>query len=132
ISCVCILFLFFFTLFFFFFSVIFLFSFLFFFNDTATTEIYTLSLHDALPIFSVTHQDNGVHGGVRHRLAERIHHTVGGHRDLLMIRHVSEAYRHCVTRNGGARDVTSARSHAGATAGEVVRERKDERVSASG
>src|SRR2546429_7666884 len=26
--------------------------FFFFFNDTATTEIYTLSLHDALPIFS--------------------------------------------------------------------------------
>src|SRR3712207_7641170 len=26
-------------------------SFIFFFNDTATTEIYTLSLHDALPIF---------------------------------------------------------------------------------
>src|SRR3712207_6873143 len=24
----------------------------FFFNDTATTEIYTLSLHDALPIYS--------------------------------------------------------------------------------
>src|SRR6267142_3272375 len=24
---------------------------LFYFNDTATTEIYTLSLHDALPIF---------------------------------------------------------------------------------
>src|SRR5260370_39958354 len=29
------------------------FSFFFFFNDTATTEIYTLSLHDALPIFAV-------------------------------------------------------------------------------
>src|SRR6266496_3670867 len=28
----------------------FAFSFFFFFNDTATTEIYTLSLHDALPI----------------------------------------------------------------------------------
>src|SRR5204863_3099943 len=28
------------------------FSHLFFFNDTAPTEIYTLSLHDALPIFS--------------------------------------------------------------------------------
>src|SRR2546430_6934706 len=27
--------------------------FFFFFNDTATTEIYTLSLHDALPIFSM-------------------------------------------------------------------------------
>src|SRR2546430_17263238 len=26
-------------------------TFFFFFNDTATTEIYTLSLHDALPIF---------------------------------------------------------------------------------
>src|SRR4026208_2646083 len=26
----------------------------FFFNDTATTEIYTLSLHDALPISSCT------------------------------------------------------------------------------
>src|SRR5438094_7500605 len=27
--------------------------FFFFFNDTATTEIYTLSLHDALPIFTL-------------------------------------------------------------------------------
>src|SRR2546430_13551882 len=27
------------------------FNLFFFFNDTATTEIYTLSLHDALPIF---------------------------------------------------------------------------------
>src|ERR1035438_1340463 len=26
----------------------------FFFNDTATTEIYTLSLHDALPIYKQT------------------------------------------------------------------------------
>src|SRR3712207_7443988 len=31
---------------------------LFFFNDTATTEIYTLSLHDALPIS--TDLDDGV------------------------------------------------------------------------
>src|SRR3712207_8793334 len=29
---------------------------LFFFNDTATTEIYTLSLHDALPISGVGSQ----------------------------------------------------------------------------
>src|SRR6266702_3282108 len=28
----------------------------FFFNDTATTEIYTLSLHDALPIFDHCHR----------------------------------------------------------------------------
>src|SRR5258708_18372210 len=32
------------------------FFFFFFFNDTATTEIYTLSLHDALPIsFTASH-----------------------------------------------------------------------------
>src|SRR2546429_1145919 len=31
-------------------------SFFFFFNDTATTEIYTLSLHDALPIFPGEHR----------------------------------------------------------------------------
>src|SRR5688572_32771327 len=30
----------------------FMLTFSFFFNDTATTEIYTLSLHDALPIFT--------------------------------------------------------------------------------
>src|SRR3989338_5311730 len=30
---------------------------LFFFNDTATTEIYTLSLHDALPIFGTKFSD---------------------------------------------------------------------------
>src|SRR3712207_7173231 len=34
-------------------------SFFFFFNDTATTEIYTLSLHDALPI-SVPHLSQSV------------------------------------------------------------------------
>src|SRR5689334_24958442 len=33
------------------FCYIFLYYIIFFFNDTATTEIYTLSLHDALPIY---------------------------------------------------------------------------------
>src|SRR5580693_10092363 len=33
---------------------LFLLSLFFFFNDTATTEIYTLSLHDALPISACT------------------------------------------------------------------------------
>src|SRR5436190_24048915 len=38
-----------------FYSIVFLHSFVFFFfNDTATTEIYTLSLHDALPIYHAT------------------------------------------------------------------------------
>src|SRR2546422_3483384 len=31
-------------------------GFFFFFNDTATTEIYTLSLHDALPISHASHR----------------------------------------------------------------------------
>src|SRR3989442_11897633 len=35
--------------------------FFFFFNDTATTEIYTLSLHDALPILSA----GGAHQPIR-------------------------------------------------------------------
>src|SRR2546425_3847801 len=39
-------------------------SFLFFFNDTATTEIYTLSLHDALPIFERRVLITGATGGV--------------------------------------------------------------------
>src|SRR2546428_7950434 len=33
--------------------------FFFFFNDTATTEIYTLSLHDALPISRFRIRDSG-------------------------------------------------------------------------
>src|SRR2546423_3191412 len=38
----------------------------FFFNDTATTEIYTLSLHDALPIsfYERIRQNNAYFGGV--------------------------------------------------------------------
>src|SRR5438874_11832031 len=34
----------------------------FFFNDTATTEIYTLSLHDALPIFRATRDEDAQAG----------------------------------------------------------------------
>src|SRR5258708_24956299 len=36
---------------------------LFFFNDTATTEIYTLSLHDALPISRRARHGDGGRGG---------------------------------------------------------------------
>src|SRR2546430_13137224 len=43
--------------------------FFFFFNDTATTEIYTLSLHDALPIFDEHHVaiTGAEDRGARHR-----------------------------------------------------------------
>src|SRR5438067_12914140 len=38
-------------------------SYLFFFNDPATSEIYTLSLHDALPILSDRRSIGSVTGG---------------------------------------------------------------------
>src|SRR3712207_2226100 len=47
----------------------------FFFNDTATTEIYTLSLHDALPIFGPVPGGPGPARGGRLRHRGRV---VGG------------------------------------------------------
>src|SRR3712207_9200354 len=46
---------------------------LFFFNDTATTEIYTLSLHDALPICrAAARRRGGAHRRThRHRISPR-------------------------------------------------------------
>src|SRR2546425_11421727 len=37
----------------------------FFFNDTATTEIYTLSLHDALPIWAARRAASRCRGSTR-------------------------------------------------------------------
>src|SRR5256885_16732068 len=53
--------------------------FFFFFNDTATTEIYTLSLHDALPILRRIHRGPGqaAHGRARRARAPLIR-RVGG------------------------------------------------------
>src|SRR2546430_9459656 len=51
-------------------------SFFFFFNDTATTEIYTLSLHDALPIYARSDSRAAgalSHGGWRYRLCQDHH-----------------------------------------------------------
>ena len=45
----------------------FFFFFFFFFNDTATTEIHTLSLHDALPIYgSKSERDEGTAADADH------------------------------------------------------------------
>src|SRR5206468_11722820 len=48
---------------------------LFFFTDTPTTEIYTLSLHDALPICL---RARGRVEGVAQRARERVSRTQGG------------------------------------------------------
>src|SRR5689334_23928590 len=56
------------------------FCFFFFFNDTATTEIYTLSLHDALPISGEGLRGAGARGaGAVYRIA-----SIGERRDARM------------------------------------------------
>src|ERR1035441_11056302 len=64
-------------------------SLFFFFNDTATTEIYTLSLHDALPISL-----HAASGGVAR---DGANHRAGAHRSE---EHTSElqSLRHLVCR----------------------------------
>src|SRR5437588_10336261 len=47
------------------------FFFFFFFNDTATTEIYTLSLHDALPIWRAAPRFHRHHRCARRRPGRR-------------------------------------------------------------
>src|SRR5215216_7237169 len=56
-----------------------MFFFFFFFNATATTEIYTLSLHDALPIFSpsVARRADVAHAA-HQRLPDRRHRADEG------------------------------------------------------
>src|SRR5258707_11916969 len=55
--------------------------FFFFFNDTATTEIYTLSLHDALPIYP--RRGAGTRADHRRRCRRRraLDHLAGPRRD---------------------------------------------------
>src|SRR3712207_9340435 len=58
---------------------------LFFFNDTATTEIYTLSLHDALPILQDAQQaiklvrENAAKWGVDANKVGIVGFSAGGH-----------------------------------------------------
>src|SRR5260221_5209996 len=59
----------------------------FFFNDTATTEIYTLSLHDALPI---SHDRRRQPGNGWHSCR----HELGRHADRRSEEHTSELQSH--------------------------------------
>src|SRR2546426_12479696 len=49
----------------------------FFFNDTATTEIYTLSLHDALPISAVPFVEQVERRGRLHQRIDHRHQIFG-------------------------------------------------------
>src|SRR5260221_6595931 len=51
-------------------------SVLFFFNDTATTEIYTLSLHDALPILKALGNPPVQSGGLRCEISITAQHKL--------------------------------------------------------
>src|SRR5438477_9106558 len=51
--------------------------FVFFFNDTATTEIYTLSLHDALPIWHSGCTSRGHEHGAPETLRSRLFSAAG-------------------------------------------------------
>src|SRR3712207_8444970 len=81
----------------------------FFFNDTATTEIYTLSLHDALPI-----------SAYRDRHARR-HRRQGGGSEAEAPRH-HRRRRGCILARGRARLVRAAAA---------LRDRKSTRLNSS-
>src|SRR5688572_31598675 len=65
-----------------------MFFFFFFFNDTATTEIYTLSLHDALPICRRARGDDA--DDLRNQWAGEEHHLPGGKQRNLHLRRSEE------------------------------------------
>src|SRR3712207_7851446 len=57
---------------------------LFFFNDTATTEIYTLSLHDALPI-SCGLKDDSMHAGYTNKIFIKLRLTPKNHKKTTLL-----------------------------------------------
>src|SRR3712207_7742286 len=81
---------------------------MFFFNDTATTEIYTLSLHDALPI-------SGGHAAA----------VAGGRRGRAVLR------RRHARRDGRRRGVRHGRRGADGHRGAARRDRKSTRLNSS-
>src|SRR2546425_4729693 len=65
----------------------------FFFNDTATTEIYTLSLHDALPIWGLPRLGSFLVGVTRRYVNDERWIVVGGRDVSIAVRseeHTSE------------------------------------------
>src|SRR2546427_12098331 len=91
----------------------------FFFNDTATTEIYTLSLHDALPISEPARQPPETGGGPdRRHAARRARADARSERRRAAGGHARAEGSHPAAAGGGARDGggRGAGAHAGAAA----------------
>src|SRR2546430_9353219 len=82
-------------------------SFFFFFNDPATTEIYPLSLHDALPIWAGTRgaQPDAVHDGLRVGPERR---AVGGRRRTAPAPRFDEADRKSTRLNSSHSQISYA------------------------
>src|SRR5206468_11807229 len=85
-------------------------SFLFFSTDTSTTKIYTLSLHDALPIYLLRKKFRGSHG-------------IGGGRRR------PSAANSCPTR--GSSGASSIALRSARTACSLLRDRKSTRLNSS-
>src|SRR3989449_5294418 len=68
--------------------------FFFFFNDTATTEIYTLSLHDALPIYVRSFAGSGARPCRPERLAPPRSCPPGGRPAGAIVPHASRSEEH--------------------------------------
>src|SRR2546422_11756292 len=70
----------------------------FFFNDTATTEIYTLSLHDALPIYHAIERETGFGEAAKrcmkvaheHRRGNTLSGNIPQHKEQRSEEHTSE------------------------------------------
>src|SRR2546422_6267935 len=60
----------------------------FFFNDTATTEIYTLSLHDALPISAQRHREDADVDRVGERVLVVVAQRREAHQGRLVVQHL--------------------------------------------
>src|SRR3712207_7407144 len=58
---------------------------LFFFNDTATTEIYTLSLHDALPISAISDFNLGLWADNERVAAAAVRRAIESRADVFVL-----------------------------------------------
>src|SRR3712207_9127513 len=82
-------------------------SYVFFFNDTATTEIYTLSLHDALPIWSISQAFDE-----REFVPELGRHRVGQASRIALLRPLpGEALQGLLRREAWLRDLRRSEEH---------------------
>src|SRR3712207_7133293 len=79
---------------------------IFFFNDTAATEIYTLSLHDALPI-STRRMEVVIRGALGTGRPDEDLELVGGQRDALLVTRGAELGDHVCRRERRSEEHTS-------------------------